>query len=296
MKLNRRKTILHLAFASLITAIAILCIAYPFLPGAYDSLAVALSTVVQVQSLLALLLVPVGGLWLAYEIGKGTDGASNPPRRARRYTFALVTVIVTAFVAIAGSLAAVMSSGLIGGLLTLALWLYLFSRVIPQLRSLKNVEDGNFNPVPLYLVIIPSVLLLFYLTFAAQLTEFSRNHAITQSAEFINDIEAYYAQHGEYPVSLLAVHKDYYPSVVGIEAFHYAPAGNAYNLFFEQPRFFFDNIGTREFVVYNKLDEQSMFSHTAWMLVLPPEDRESNQGWYAVHDTSIPHWKIFWFD
>jgi len=123
-----------------------------------------------------------------------------------------------------------------------------------------------------------------------------RNYAIANSAEIINDIEEYHAMHGRYPNSLQAVWKDYYPSVVGIEKFHYAPDGDAYNLFFEQPRFLFDNVGTREFVVYNKLDEHAMISHTAWILILTPEELETAQGWYAVHDAPSPHWKYFWFD
>jgi hypothetical protein len=119
---------------------------------------------------------------------------------------------------------------------------------------------------------------------------------IANSAELINDIEEYRAANGRYPSSLLAVWKDYHPSVVGIEQFHYAPNRDAYNLFFEQPTFLFDNLGTREFVVYNKLDEHVIPSHAHWILVWTPEELEARQGWYTVHDAPSPHWKYFWFD
>ena len=128
------------------------------------------------------------------------------------------------------------------------------------------------------------------------MTNFSRNHAIDSSREFIGHIEAYRAEYGRYPTSLLAMWKDYYPDVVGIEMFHYTPSNSAYNLFFEQPRFLLDNIGTREWVVYNPGDEHQIFSHTAWFLLLTPEELERSQGWYAVHETSQPHWRYFWFD
>jgi hypothetical protein len=58
----------------------------------------------------------------------------------------------------------------------------------------------------------------------------------------------------------------------------------------------FDNIGTREWVVYNPRDEHRMYSHTSWFLLLSPEELERSQGWYAVHDSPTPHWKYFSFD
>ena len=93
----------------------------------------------------------------------------------------------------------------------------------------------------------------------------------------------------------MALHKDYKPSVVGIEQFHYAPNGQAYNLFFEQPTFATD-FGVREIVMYNRLDEHVMVSHAAWILAGAPEQLEARQGWHSSHDASSPHWKLFWFD
>ncbi|MGE5797163.1 MAG: hypothetical protein ACM34N_10280, partial [Ignavibacteria bacterium] len=159
-----------------------------------------------------------------------------------------------------------------------------------------NYSSGNINPLPLYLIIIPLTLLFFQVVLADPLTEFSRNHAIANSNKFVNDIEEYHAKYGHYPVSLAAMWKDYYPDIVGTEKFHYSPFGKSYNLFFEQPRFLFNNIGTREWVVYNPNNEHRMFSHTAWFLLLTPEELERSQGWYAVHDTKVLHWKYFWFD
>jgi hypothetical protein len=182
------------------------------------------------------------------------------------------------------------------GILMLALSFYTVSRWIPKLQRLKSAETESIHPAPLYLISVPVALLLFQVVLAAPLTEFSRKHAIASSNEFVNDIEKYHAQYGRYPVSLAAMWKDYYPDVVGIEKFHYAPYGASYNLFFEQPKLLFDNIGTREWVVYNPKDEQRMFSHTAWFLLLTPEELERSQGWYAVHDAKVAHWKYFWFD
>jgi hypothetical protein len=296
MKPGGSTIIIHLARMAIIILLIVLCIIYPFLPGEYDSLAIPLSTMAQGFGVLGLLLVPVGGLWLAYELRSRARRKQNLPVKARSYYFALVSGITSLVVAAAVSLIALTTTGLAFALLTLALWLYIAAKLVPRLRVLKNAERESFNPTPFYLIVIPLAVFLSQLTLATPATAFSRNYAITMSAEFINDIEEYRAVHGYYPSSLLAVNEDYYPSVVGIENFHYAPDGDAFNLFFEQPRFLLDNIGTREFVVYNMLDEHLMISHTAWILTWTPEELAVSQGWYAVYDTSSPHWKYFWFD
>lgn len=286
---------LHLVRISGLIVLLILCTFYPFLPGEYDGLALPLSAMAQAFGLLGLLLAPVGGAWLAYEWRKRARGKKGLPTKARGYCFALASAAAASVVAIAVSLVAFMSVGFSFGFLTLALWAYVAARLRPRLKSLKGAEAGGFNPTPLYLALIPGIVLIFQITLAPRATDFSRNRAIARSAELIGDIEEYHAAHGRYPASLLALHKDYHPSVVGIEQFHYAPNGGAYNLFFERPTFLFD-FGIREIVMYNKLDEHVMVSHAAWILAGAPEELEARQGWHTSHDASIPHWKYFWFD
>ncbi|MCA1633009.1 MAG: hypothetical protein LC802_04615 [Acidobacteria bacterium] len=273
----------------------VLCTFYPFLPGEYDGLAVPLSAMAQTFGMVGLLLVPVGVSWLAYELRNRARRKMNLATKARGYYFALASVVAFSIVAIAVSLGAFMGISLSLGFLTLALWFYIVSRLIPRLKLLKKAEAEDFHPAPLYLVFVPSVVLIFQITLAAPATEFSRNRAIAQSAELIGDIEEYRAAHGRYPSFLQAVNKDYHPSVVGIEQFHYAPNGDAYNLFFEQPTFLFD-FGIREIVMYNKLDEHLIMSHAAWILTGASEELEARQGWHSVHNASGPHWKYFWFD
>ena len=279
-----------------IIILIVLCIIYPFLSGGYDGLAMPLSTMAQAFGVLGMLLVPVGVLWLIYELRRQARRRQNLPVKARRYYFALVSVVIASVVAIAIALIALATIGLSFGLLTLTLWLFVIIRLFPTLRSLKNAESERFGPAPLYLIVIPIAALFFQIVLAAPLTASSRNHAIANSRDFIRDIETYHDKYGHYPVSLAAMWKDYYPDVVGVEKYHYLPYGESYNLFFEQPRFILDNLGTREWVVYNPDDEQRMYSHTAWFLLLSPEELERSQGWYAVHNASTPHWKYFWFD
>ena len=273
----------------------VLCMVYPFLPGKYDSLALPLSTIAQLFGAAGLLLVPIGALWLVYEAR--TRGRNRiPPTTGRGYYFAMASLIAASIAVLAASLVISLGIGISFGVLALTLWAYAVYRLIPRLRLLKRAEDTSINPTPFYLLLVPVAVLLFQITLAAPVTELSRNHAIMKSAELIDAIEKHYAVHGRYPSSLLAVWPDYYPSVVGIEQFHYAPKGNAYNLFFEQPKFLFDNLGTREFVMYNKLNEHGMSSHAAWILTWTPEELASRHTWYAVHDAPRRHWKYFWFD
>lgn len=156
----------------------------------------------------------------------------------------------------------------------------------------RRRKNKDFRALPLYLILVPVIVLIAQLILAAPLTERSRNIAIKKSAEIISDIEAYYALHGHYPVSLFAEWPDYSPGIVGMSQYYYEPNGEAYNLSFEQPRFLLDSIGTREFVMYNQRDEHAMTSHAAWRLTNPQELR----GWYEVRDAGAPHWKYFLFD
>lgn len=287
---------LHLALICGITALVVLCIIYPFLHGEYDGWAVPLSTMAQVFGVFGLMPALIGVLWFVYEVRKRARQKSNLPTKNRRYSFVLASVIAFSIVVVPVSLVAIATIGISIGFLILVLWLYMVLKLISKLKLLKNTESKGFNPVPLYLILIPVATLFFQLTFASFFTEFSSNKAIAQSVTLINDIEKYHARNGCYPSSLLAVWNDYTSSVVGIEGYHYEPNGEAYNLFFEQPRFLLDNIGTREFVVYNPRDEQTMISHDGWILLLTPEEIRTSQGWYAVHNAALPHWKYFWFD
>jgi len=289
--------ILHLVKMAVIIAVTVLCIFSPFLPGEYDTLAGPLSTTAQLLAAAALLLVPLGVLWLISEIVRQTQQSRTSPNNSRRtYYFVVVSLIAACLLVSLVSLIVLFGISPSLGILTLALWFYIVSRWLPKLRQLKTAEIKNIPATPLYLIITPLVVLFFQVWLAAPLTEFSRNHAIANSNEFVSDLEAYHDEYGHYPVSLAAMWKDYYPDVVGIEKFHYAPHDQSYNLFFEQPRLFFDNFGTREWVVYNSQDEHRMFSHTSWFLLLPPQELERSQGWYAVHDAEVPHWEYFWFD
>ena len=263
-----------------LTALIALGIAYPFLSGDYDRLAVPISTMIQVFGLVGLGLVPVGSLWLLIPKYK--------------FGFAITTLIIGTFVILIIALFATLSVGKSFGVLTILLWTFSIILLMPKIKSEKLNAENKYNWLPVYLIYLPVFTLFLQLTMAKPLTQLSRNRAIENAYRFIRHIEEYHTQQGLYPLTLQAQNKDYYSDVVGVEKYLYAPHKKSYNLSFEQPRFLLDKFGTREWVVYNPLDENSVYSHTAWLL--PTNQAEPSQGWYASGETGHLHWKYFLFD
>jgi hypothetical protein len=283
----------HLFRIGAITLAIVFCTFYPFLPGPHDGLSLAVSVMAQTFGVVGLLLVPVGALWLTYELRTRARTERNLATKASRYRFVIASVIALSLVGVAISLSALASAGLSFGLAVTALWTYILLSLVPRLRLQKAAGGAGFNYAPLYLVLIPSAVLVVQWCLASPVIEFSRSYAILHGADLIRDIETYRVAHGRYPESLAALWQDYDPSVIGIERFQYAQQGDAYNFFFEQPSLQF---GTREIVMYNKLDEHVMPSHDTYLLARTPDQLRVGAGWYAVHDAPHPHWKYFWFD
>jgi len=281
----------HLFRIVSILAVLALVIIYPFLPGKYDSLAMGLSTMAQAAGALGMLLVPVGIAWWASEL-RHAERREEP----RGYRFGLAALIIGSIVGLAvmgvGLAMVGRSLGLVSGVILVVTIL----KLRPRVRRLKELPAQGVNPVPAYLVILPTAVLAFQLVVAEPLTSASRSRGIANAQEIITGIETFRVRDGEYPSFLSGAWKDYHPDSFGSDRYVYARHGGAYNLWFEQPRFLLDNIGAREFVVYNPRDEHLMISHASWVLSFTSEQMRRNQGWFRAHDAGPPHWKYFWFD
>jgi hypothetical protein len=267
----------------LIIALAIILslgMAYPFLSGKYDRLAMPIAIIIQVFGIMGLSLVPLGVLWLSI------------PKYG--FGFAITALVVSSFVVLIMSLFAALSAGYSLGALMLLLWILIGLFLVPKIKSLREHSTRKPSRFPLYLICLPVLLLLFQLAFAKKLTQLSRDRAIENAAIFIDDIENYHTRQGHYPLVLQAQNKDYDPAVVGIEKYIYSPHKKGYNLAFEQPRFLLDDFGAREWVVYNPLDENAAYSHTVWLL--NTGQQEIWQGWYSSASAGREHWKFFLFD
>jgi hypothetical protein len=276
-----RRILVHLGAVAAIAALLVLAIAYPFLAGRYDALAVPLSTMAQVFGVVGLPLVPIGVLWLAM------------PRFG--VALGIAAVAVGTFVALVLALFATLSVGNAFGVITLAAWAASLVSLIPGVRRARRGPGDPVHAAPIYLVLLPAASLVAQLALAGPLTTSSRARAVASAGQLIEEIEAHRAAHGRYPASMQAQHRDFHSQVVGVEGYEYAASGDGYDLSFEQPRFLLDRFGTREWVVYNPGGEHRSFSHAARRLG-GPEAQERSQGWYASGDAGFPGWRYFLFD
>src|SRR5690606_28024588 len=161
-KMKSGRIFFHLAVLSGVSVLAALCILYPFLPGEYDRLALGLSTTVQAAGVAGLLFVPTGGLWLVYELQKLSTRKSEPAvQPSRDYFFAFAAVASSLLVAVFASLAAAVSAGFSPGPLTLAACTYLISRAISGLKRLRAQAVKEFNPAPVYMILLPVFATVF---------------------------------------------------------------------------------------------------------------------------------------
>jgi hypothetical protein len=171
--------------------------------------------------------------------------------------------------------------------------LYLMRRASLRSRTLKDEPFSYGRSLGWYLAIVPLATTLLQLALLPRAVELGRTRAIRNSAPLITAIERYREANGRYPSSLLALHMDFTPSVMGVDTYRYEPSGAAYNLSFEQIN---EALGTIEVVVYNPRDEQVATSHAVDLLEFSGQDLERRRGYYAVNDTRHPHWKSFSFD
>lgn len=285
----------HVISIIVICILAILFIFLPYFPGGYDHLAVMISGIIQIASFISLLLVPIGVLWLIYERvqrKKVKDGSRKSG------SFAITALVVLTLMVIVSSFVAIGGIGSFSGSLALGIsipviFVYITVKtIIPQIRKMSN-PDLKPSIIPYYMVIIPVVVVFFRFALIVPAVDYSTNHAIEQSMVMIQDLEEYYSENGQYPVSLQGLWKDYHPNVMGIEKYYYEPNGKAYNLFFEQLS---SDLFAREIVMYNKLDEHIIRSHPSFIFRLTPEEFERYRGYFAEFDLPKQHWKYFLFD
>ena len=112
----------HIRLLLVLTALIAMGLAYPFLSGDYDRLAVPISTMIQVFGLVGLGLVPVGALWLLIPKYK--------------FGFAITALIIGTFVILIISLFATLSVGKSFGVLSILLWMLCIVVLIPKIKSL----------------------------------------------------------------------------------------------------------------------------------------------------------------
>lgn len=276
-----------IGIALLASCLLLLIIFLPFLPGRYDSLAFGLSMCAQAMTALSLVFVPLGLVWLLIRICA---------KKSRDFAFCIIAIILLS----ADFLLLIMISTLavgfsLAGIFTLAGALILYT-LISSVKRWPKSRDCISIALPVCLVWFPVLIFSAAISIAPRAIAYSRQTAIENASELIAELDAYHTANSSYPHSLVSVNKDYETGIVGIDRYEYRLTDQGYNLSFQRPEMLLNNFGTKEYVVYSPNDDQSMQSHAAWIVNANPDDLNSGQGWYAVHDAEVEGWKYFWFD
>jgi hypothetical protein len=281
----------HLIGIVAIVLVAIAGVFYPFMPGRYDGLAVAISMMIQGATIVAaVLLTPIGLLWLIHEWRKSavrlTTDAEHIGERDWAPTLGSAAIAASLVVALAAAAGAVEKMGFALAVIVLAVWMWIALRSLRAIRMWRKHGElaAIFHPAPLYLLLVPTIVVLVRFAFIERAVDWSRNRAMAASTAYIAAIELYRQTHGFFPPSLDSLHGDYERS--GNE-------GGAYNVYFE---LFTTRLDTREFVAYNPLDQQQMTCHDADILEFSAEHLQRTRGYYAALGAGQPHWKRFLFD
>lgn len=273
--------------------ITLLVVFYPFLPGQYDASAVALSMSTQVAGWGGLvLLTPIGLFWLVHELRRRAAVGRGATATDRGRVFGIAACIASVAVAGGAAVFAVEESGFALAIILLALWGAIVARCLRSARA-GNGGSQRLRLAPLYLTLLPGLIVVARVAFVEQAAEWSRNRVIAACESFIADIEAYREAHGHYPVSVASLNPDYPTRTIGVDRFRYEPSGDAYNVWFEHVS---SRFGVHEIVMYNPRDEQQATSHDADILQFPLERLNQTRGYFAVRDAGAPHWKAFLFD
>jgi hypothetical protein len=291
-----RRGIRHTLQLAGITILALACMFYPFVPGTHDRLAAGLSAMAQGLAITGLVMVPLGILWLVHEFAnRRAQRRGSAPHANKDSWFALAAIVASVVVMAGVALAGAVAVGPSLAVAVFILWIYMIRRALASVRTMRLADHSRWNPAPLYLILVPCILVLARQLYLPSAVASARERAIAGSARFIDAIEGYRSVYGGYPASLASVHHDYDPPIVGVERYHYEPAGQAYNVFFELPTY---PIGTQEFVMYNPLGEHTMMVHNQDLLESPAGQVAQERAFHAraARDTRVRGWKYFWFD
>ena len=283
----------HLLLIAAIGTLALLMILRPFLPGMYDPLAEPLSTALQLVGVAGVPVALLAIVWLCYEVRLAVT--SSAPGRGRFHLAVATLVVATGLWGITGVIVLMGLSATLGAL-AFAVMVLALRRLVPAVGRFRSHAGMGVHPAPLYLTLLPVLLVGIPLLVARPVTAASRARAIRASTELIDGIEAHRRIHGSYPTSLFALNVDYLVGVAGVPAYEYSRRDEAYNLGFLQPRFFLDDLGVREYVVFNPRDQHVVMSHVAWILEWSSEVQETRQGWFESRAAGPAHWKSFLFD
>lgn len=207
-------------FLALIALFVIMASIAPFLPGSGNTIAHGFSQFAQIFGYLGLVFVPVGLIWLIVEIRNKKD------KQLTRWTngyylawLALVPVLLFLPIQLYKTLT---------GDQPLDLWPFviisaLTAFIIYLILRLRNKTTYKFNPVPLYIVMIPFIAILTSKVAVDNAATISREKAILKTEPLIAAIERYKTEQGDYPDNLELLEGKYIQEIPKINVMNTMP-------------------------------------------------------------------------
>ena len=283
-------------FPSLLLAslLLITLIISPFFPGPSNPIVVGLSSVSLTLGFFGLLLIPVGAIWVIAEWLKLRQSKDQPVNWKPSFYLAIIATMIATSIALIyvpflwvfdGVAAAIAAAVLIG------LGLY---KVIRSIKKLRTSPQTSFNPIPLYLIILPLIAFTTNKVLTGPMSVYSRNIAIQKSQALIDAIELYKVNEGEYPPSLenlqgKYLHKLPKPAIMGIKKYQYNKINDQFTLSFSQWK---DGASLEEIVIFDKNPGlKNDYAHYDYKI-----DRYRVKGAFASYDTGVPHWRYYLCD
>jgi hypothetical protein len=245
-----------------ITFVVVLASIAPLLPGPSNDFSHTISQFVQVIGNVGWVFVPFGLIWLIVEIrnkkGQKLNLWTNGyyPSWLVMIPF-IIFLLLLIVVAIREGLA--FEGWSLKGFMPFIVIISVITFFVYHIQKLKQKTAYKFNKVPLYICLIPIVLLITSQFVVEKAATFRRNQSITKTTPLIVAIDQYKATYGDYPEKLEDLEGKYISeipklNVMGIQAYHYEKKNGYFQLSFEQ----FWHWNATEVVVYNPTGDKDI--------------------------------------
>jgi hypothetical protein len=263
----KRSNWLLIALLPLLVAVASLA---PFLPGSGNNFSHGISQFAQVLGYIGWPFVPFGLVWLIIELRNKNGQQLN--RWTNGYYPSLLALIPI-FLMLTLQIIRALVDGRTFDLWPFAIIFSVVAFIIYRIQKLKKKTAYKFNPVPLFIVLIPVIALLTSKFAVEKAAAFTREKTIVETELLIAAIEHYKTENGEYPENLEPLKGKYIqeipkPTIMGMRAYQYEKRNGSFQLSFERRWHW----SATEVVVYHTLGQKGIkgnyenypTNHTNW--------------------------------
>ncbi len=231
----------------------------PFLPGPGNDLSHGISQFAHATGYIGLPFVPFGLLWLIVEMRNGHGQQLN--RWTNGYYPAWLA-LSPVFFFLPFQITKTLLDGQTFNLPPFIMLIFVASFCIYCIRKLKNKTRYQFNPAPLYIVLIPVVALVSSRFLVEKAAEVTREKAIANTEPLIAAIEKYKMDNGEYPENLASLKGKYIQeipqvNIMGMRPYQYERWNSSFQLSFER----LWHWNATEVVVYNNVGQKGIKSN-----------------------------------